>query len=99
MNAMAWMNSMNHETLIENIKTKLPHIAPALLNSIWEIVEHTERRADSPTSANVPLKFIGDNLVLDASIWGGNETNKRSYARSEVSKRSFDSMKLWPSHS
>ncbi len=65
---------MSHEMMIENIKTKLPHIEPALLNSIWEIVEHAERRPHAPlvseptrTQALVGggLHFIGENLPFD----------------------------------
>lgn len=65
---------MNHEMMIENIKTKLPHIKPALLHSIWEIVECAERRQPTPvaneaikTQAFVAggLQFLGGNLPFD----------------------------------
>lgn len=65
---------MSHELLIENIKTKLPHIKPALLHSIWEIVEQAERRQPTPvaneaikTQAFVAggLQFLGGNLPFD----------------------------------
>ncbi|MEK7730076.1 MAG: hypothetical protein AAB354_16840 [candidate division KSB1 bacterium] len=65
---------MSHEMIIENIKTKLSHIEPVLLNSIWEIVEHAERRQQTPIPREPvraqalvagELHFIGENLRLE----------------------------------
>jgi hypothetical protein len=66
---------MSHEMLIENIKTKLPQLEPALLHSIWEIVERAERKQHAPIESGHVIKtqalaagglqFIGENPPFD----------------------------------
>lgn len=71
---------MSHATMREHIKAEVDHLDPAVLQSIWEIIDRAKRqpaavpkpamgftpsRADEAAGSSRPLQFVGENWTLE----------------------------------